>query len=99
MQRGFGPLARVPVGTTLLLRRLLAVLAPGAVPNTGELLQADKTRGVGVQDALADRVVGIQRSPVSSFWPSAILRRVAKPSALQLEVVFASGRNGLPCCV
>ena len=63
VQLGEGPPARVPVGAALPLRRLLAVLALGAVPNARELFQPDEGMGMGVQDALADRVVGIQLQP------------------------------------
>jgi hypothetical protein len=60
MQLGEGPLRGVPVGAALLLRRLLAVLAPGAVPNAREVFQPDEGLGVRVQDTFADGMVGIQ---------------------------------------
>src|SRR5689334_14174472 len=41
-----GPLRGVPVGAALLLRRLPVVLAPGAVPNAGELFQPDEGAGM-----------------------------------------------------
>ena len=40
VQLGEGPLARMPVGAALPLRRLLAVFPLGAVPNAGERLPA-----------------------------------------------------------
>jgi hypothetical protein len=69
MQFGEGPLRGVPVGAALLLRRLLAVLALGAVPNAGALFQPEESVRMGVQDAFGDRLGGIQRSPVSLAAP------------------------------
>src|SRR5262249_16424570 len=62
-----GPLARMPVGPALLLRRLLAVLAPGAVPDARELFEPDAGVLMGVQDAFSDRMVGIQLQPSLSL--------------------------------
>ena len=47
VQFGKGPLGGVPVGSALLLRRLLAVFAFRALADVGQVLQADETRGGG----------------------------------------------------
>jgi hypothetical protein len=43
------------------------VLVFGAVPDAGQVFQADETVGVGIQDALTDRMVRIQLQPSLSL--------------------------------
>src|SRR5215469_16039233 len=62
-----GPLARMLIGAVLLLARLLAVLALGAVTNAGQVFQADKRPGMGVHNPLTDGVIGIQLQPSLSL--------------------------------
>jgi hypothetical protein len=51
----------VLVGAAPLLARLLAVLAPGPLPNASEIFQADERVGMGLQDTR--KVITLSQKP------------------------------------
>jgi hypothetical protein len=63
LQFSEGPLGGMPVGSSLLLAGLLAFLALGSLTDMGQVFQTNKTARVGVQNMLADSMVGVQLQP------------------------------------
>ena len=95
----------MPIGTTCLLGHgdevfalAAARAAPGSLSDASQFFQPDEGLRMGRQDAFADGVVGIQLEPSLSLAERDSAARGAA-SALQLEGVFAGGRNGPPSLV
>src|SRR5690242_5560279 len=61
------PFRGVVVGPSLLLCRLFAPLAFGPVAKASQVFHAKETRGMGVQDLFADRMIGAQLEPSLSL--------------------------------
>ena len=57
------PFAGVPIRFALLPTRLFTLLALGALADAVQAFQADEALGVGINDALADHMIGIQLQP------------------------------------
>lgn len=63
IQLSKSPLGGVPIGFPLLLRGPLALLPFGALPDVGQVFQADQCVGMGVQNMLSNGMIGIQLQP------------------------------------